>query len=105
MIRPDAASNARHDLEYRLVWLYSPGIPGQWTCHQIHTIDWFAGLPHPHPVAANGGNYQWQDSRAIYDTMTAVSDYGPLDDPATGFQVTFGSKTQEVMAGSKVFHL
>ena len=27
-----------------------------------------------------------------WDTITAVFDYGPLNDPSTGFQVTFGSR-------------
>jgi predicted dehydrogenase len=60
--------------------------------HQIDTIHWFSGLPHPRSVAANGGIYQWKDGRTNFDTLTAVFDYGPLDDPASGFQVTYGSR-------------
>jgi predicted dehydrogenase len=92
MNRPDAPFDARKYLEYRLFWPYSSGIPGQWMCHQIDTIHWFTGLPHPRSVAANGGIYQWKDGRTNFDTLTAVFDYGPLDDPATGFQVIFSSR-------------
>jgi len=53
--RPYEAFNPRHYLEYRLFWPYSSGIPGQWMCHQIDTVHWFSGLPHPRSVAVNGG--------------------------------------------------
>ena len=99
--RPDAGWNARHYLEYRLFWPYSSGIPGQWMCHQIDTIHWFTGLPHPRSVAANGGIYQWKDGRTNFDTLTAVFDYGPLDDPSSGFQVTYGSRFSNSAGGTK----
>jgi predicted dehydrogenase len=92
MNRPDAPFDARKYLEYRLFWPYSSGIAGQWMCHQIDTIHWFTGLPHPRSVAANGGIYQWKDGRTNFDTLTAVFDYGPLDDPTQGFQVTYTSR-------------
>jgi len=92
MNRPEAAWDPRKYLEYRLFWPYSSGIPGQWMCHQIDTIHWFTGLPHPRSVAANGGIYQWKDGRTNFDTLTAVFDYGPLDKPDEGFQVTYGSR-------------
>jgi predicted dehydrogenase len=60
--------------------------------HQIDTVHWFSGLPHPRSVVANGGVYFWKDGRQNWDTMTAVFDYGPLNDPAAGFQVTFSSR-------------
>ncbi|WP_431211418.1 hypothetical protein ACQ86N_37055 [Puia sp. P3] len=60
--------------------------------HQIDTVHWFANLPHPRSVSANGGIYCWKDGRKNADTMTAVFDYGPLDDHSTGFQVTFTSR-------------
>lgn len=90
--RPDDKWDPRKFLEYRLFWPYSSGIPGQWMCHQIDTVHWFTGLPHPRSVAANGGIYQWKDGRTNFDTLTAVFDYGPLDDPSSGFQVTFSSR-------------
>jgi predicted dehydrogenase len=90
--RPAAPFNARHYLEYRLFWPYSSGIPGQWMCHQIDTVHWFAGLPHPRSVSVNGGNYVWKDGRQNADTLTAVFDYGPLDDMSNGFQVVFTSR-------------
>ena len=90
--RPFEAYDPRKYLEYRLFWPYSSGLPGQWMSHQIDTVHWFTGLPHPRSVVANGGIYMWQDGRRNWDTLTAVFDYGPLDDPATGFQVTFGSR-------------
>lgn len=101
MNRPDAPFDARKYLEYRLFWPYSSGIPGQWMCHQIDTIHWFTGLPHPRSVAVNGGIYQWKDGRTNADTLTAVFDYGPLDDPSSGFQVTFSSRFSNSAGGTK----
>lgn len=99
--RPDDEFDPRKYLEYRLFWPYSSGIPGQWMCHQIDTIHWFTGLPHPRSVAANGGIYQWKDGRTNFDTLTAVFDYGPLDDPTSGFQVTYGSRFSNSAGGTK----
>ena len=99
--RPDAKWDPRKYLEYRLFWPYSSGIPGQWMCHQIDTIHWFTGLPHPRSVSANGGIYQWKDGRTNFDTLTAVFDYGPLDDPSSGFQVTYGSRFSNSAGGTK----
>jgi predicted dehydrogenase len=90
--RPDEAWDPRKYLEFRLFWPYSSGMPGQWMSHQIDTVHWFTGLPHPRSVVANGGIYQWKDGRKNWDTTTAVFDYGPLDDLTTGFQVTFSSR-------------
>jgi predicted dehydrogenase len=90
--RPKVAFDARKHLEYRLFWPYSSGIPGQWMCHQIDTVHWFTGLPHPRSVSANGGIYQWKDGRTNFDTLTAVFDYGPLDNPKEGFQVVYTSR-------------
>lgn len=90
--RPRVPFDARKHLEYRLFWPYSSGIPGQWMCHQIDTVHWFTDLPHPRSVAANGGIYQWKDGRTNWDTLTAVFDYGPLDDPSSGFQVIYSSR-------------
>ena len=99
--RPDAKWDPRKYLEYRLFWPYSSGIAGQWMCHQIDTIHWFTGLPHPRSVAANGGIYQWKDGRTNFDTLTAVFDYGPLDDPSSGFQVTYSSRFSNSAGGIK----
>ncbi len=90
--RPYENFDARKYLEYRLFWPYSSGIPGQWMSHQIDTVHWFSGLPHPRSVVANGGIYQWQDGRTNADTLTVVFDYGPLNDPTKGFQVQFTSR-------------
>ena len=92
MNRPYEPFDARKYLEFRLFWPYSSGIPDQWVVHQIDTVHWFTGLPHPRSVVANGGIYLWKDGRKNWDTITAAFDYGPLDDPSTGFQVTFGSR-------------
>jgi predicted dehydrogenase len=92
MNRPAEAFDPRKYLEYRLFWPYSSGLPGQWMSHQIDTVHWFTGLPHPRSVVANGGIYMWKDGRRNWDTITAVFDYGPADNPADGFQVTFGSR-------------
>ncbi len=90
--RPYEAFDPRKYLEYRLFWPYSSGLPGQWMSHQIDTVHWFSGLKHPRSVVANGGIYTWKDGRKNWDTITAVFDYGPQDDPANGFQVTFASR-------------
>jgi hypothetical protein len=82
--RPKDKFDARKYLEFRLFWPYSSGIPDQWLVHQIDTVHWFTGLPHPRSVVANGGIYLWKDGRTNWDTMTAVFDYGPLDDPHQG---------------------
>ena len=90
--RPFESFDARKYLEFRLFWPYSSGLPGQWMSHQIDTVHWFSGLQHPRSVVANGGIYMWKDGRRNWDTITAVFDYGPSNDPATGFQVTFCSR-------------
>jgi predicted dehydrogenase len=90
--RPTEAFDARKHLEYRLFWPYSSGLPGQWMSHQIDTVHWFSGLKHPRSVTANGGIYMWKDGRKNWDTLTAVFDYGPQDNPSDGFQVIFCSR-------------
>ncbi len=92
--RPDDSFDPRKYLEFRLFWPYSSGLPGQWMSHQIDTVHWFSGLGHPRSVVANGngGIYMWKDGRKNWDTITAVFDYGPLDDLTSGFQVTFSSR-------------
>jgi predicted dehydrogenase len=89
---PEIPFDARKYVEFRLFWPYSSGIPDQWMVHQIDTVHWFTGLPHPRSVVANGGIYAWHDGRTNWDTMTAVFDYGPLDDPSKGFQVVYTSR-------------
>jgi predicted dehydrogenase len=90
--RPKDEWDPRKYLEFRLFWPYSSGLPGQWMSHQIDTVHWFTGLKHPRSVVANGGIYMWKDGRKNWDTITAAFDYGPADDPATGFQVIFASR-------------
>ncbi|HXM98085.1 MAG TPA: Gfo/Idh/MocA family oxidoreductase [Candidatus Dormibacteraeota bacterium] len=97
--RPFEPFDARKYVEFRLFWPYSCGIPDQWMVHQIDTVHWFTGLPRPRSVVANGGIYLWHDGRKNWDTMTAVFDYGPLDDPSKGFQVVYSSR-QTNSAGS-----
>lgn len=99
--RPEVAWNPRYYLEYRLFWPYSSGIPGQWMSHQIDTVHWFTGLAHPRSVAANGGIYLWKDGRQNVDTMTAVFDYGPQNDPSKGFQVVYSSRFTNSHGGTK----
>jgi predicted dehydrogenase len=101
MNRPYEPFNARHYLEFRLFWPYSSGIPDQWLVHQIDTVHWFTGLPHPRSVVANGGIYLWKDGRKNWDTMTAVFDYGPLDDLTKGFQVQYSSRFTNSAGGVK----
>src|SRR6195952_4373925 len=92
MNRPYEAFDPRKYLEFRLFWPYSSGLAGQWMSHQIDTVHWFSGLKHPRSVTANGGVYILKAGRTNWDTILAAFDYGPLDDPSTGFQVTFGSR-------------
>jgi predicted dehydrogenase len=92
MNRPNDSFDPRKYLEFRLFWPYSSGLPGQWMSHQIDTVHWFTGLQHPRSVVANGGIYMWKDGRKNWDTITAVFDYGPVNDMNQGFQVTFGSR-------------
>jgi predicted dehydrogenase len=101
MNRPYEPWDPRHYLEFRLFWPYSSGIPDQWMVHQIDTVHWFTGLPHPRSVSANGGIYKWQDGRENFDTMTAVFDYGPLNDPSKGFQVVYSSRQTNAAGGVK----
>jgi predicted dehydrogenase len=99
--RPYEPFDARKYLEFRLFWPYSSGIPDQWLVHQIDTVHWFTGLPHPRSVVANGGIYLWKDGRKNWDTMTAVFDYGPLDDLSKGFQVQYSSRFTNSAGGVK----
>lgn len=101
MNRPRIDWDPRIYLEYRLFWPFSSGIPGQWMCHQIDTIHWFTGYPYPRSVVCNGGIYQWKDGRNNADTLTAVFDYGPENDPTTGFQVVYSSRFSNSAGGTK----
>ncbi len=92
MNRPADTFSARKHLEFRLFWPYSSGMPGQWMSHQIDTVHWFSGLKHPRSAVANGGVYVWKDGRENWDTMTAAFEYGPVEDPSSGFQVIFCSR-------------
>jgi predicted dehydrogenase len=98
--RPFEPFEARKYLEFRLFWPYSSGIPDQWMVHQIDTVHWFTGLAHPRSVVANGGIYLWNDGRRNFDTMTAVFDYGPIDQ-SRGFQVVYSSRMTNSAGGVK----
>jgi predicted dehydrogenase len=98
---PKVPFDARKYLEFRLFWPYSSGIPDQWLVHQIDTVHWFTGLPHPRSCVANGGIYLWKDGRQNWDTMTAVFDYGPLNDLTKGFQVQYTSRFTNSAGGVK----
>jgi predicted dehydrogenase len=89
--RPYEPFDARKYLEFRLFWPYSSGIPDQWMVHQIDTVHWFTGIPHPRSVVANGGVYLWKDGRKNYDTMTAVFDYHDAKKDKS-FQVLYASR-------------
>ena len=101
MNRPWQDFDPRKYLEFRLFWPFSSGIPGQWMAHQIDTVHWFTGYNYPRSVAANGGIYLWNDGRTNYDTMTAVLDYGPADNPDKGFQVIYSSRFTNSAGGTK----
>jgi predicted dehydrogenase len=99
--RPVIPFDARKYLEYRLFWPFSSGIPGQWMCHQIDTVHWFTGIKHPRSVVANGGIYWWKDGRVNPDTLAVVMEYGPANDPKTGFQVLYQSRFHNSAGGTK----
>ncbi len=99
--KPHEPFDARKYLEFRLFSPYSSGIPDQWLVHQIDTVHWFSGYPHPRSVVANGGIYQWHDGRRNWDTLTAVFDYGPIDDLSKGFQVVYSSRQTNSAGGIK----
>ncbi|MGI8906491.1 MAG: Gfo/Idh/MocA family protein [Candidatus Sumerlaeaceae bacterium] len=101
MNRPKVEWDPRKYIEYRLFWPYSTGIPGQWMVHQIDTIHWFTGFDFPRSVVASGGIYQWHDGRTNPDTMTAVFDYGPADEPEKGFQVVYSSRMGNSAGGTR----
>lgn len=90
-------------LEYRLFWPYSSGIPGQWMCHQIDTVHWFTGFKFPLSVIAGGGIYMWNDGRKNADTLTAILEYGPTNDPdpTKRFQVNYTSRFSNSAGGTK----
>ena len=88
---PKIPFDARKYLEFRLFWPFSSGIPDQWMVHQIDTVHWFTGIPHPRSVVANGGIYLWKDGRTNFDTMTAVFDYYDAKKDK-GFQVVYSSR-------------
>lgn len=100
---PKLPFNPRHHLEFRLFWPFSSGIPDQWMVHQIDTVHWFTGIPHPRSVVANGGLYLWKDGRTNWDTMTAVFDYhNPKTDKA--FQVIYASRQTNEAGDVKEFY-
>jgi hypothetical protein len=101
MNQPYQPFDPRKYLEFRLFWPLSSGIPDQWMVHQIDTVHWFTGLPRPRSAVANGGIYLWHDGRKNWDTMTAVFDYGPLDDNSKGFQVVYSSRMTNDTGGVK----
>src|SRR5262249_182047 len=52
-------------------------------------------------VVAQGGIYSWRDGRVNPDTVTAVFDYGPLDDSAKGFQAIYSSRMHNSAGGNR----
>ncbi|MGH9845840.1 MAG: Gfo/Idh/MocA family protein [Blastocatellia bacterium] len=100
MGRTKAAFDPHKYIEYRLYWPYSSGIPCQWMVHQIDALHFITGLERPRGVTASGGIYQWRDGRINPDTVTALFDYGPLNDPSKGFQVVFSSRMGNSAGGN-----
>jgi predicted dehydrogenase len=103
--RPFEPWNPRKFVEYRLFWPYSSGIPCQWMVHQIDVVHWYTDLPRPRSVVVNGGIYFWKDGRQSYDCLTAVFDYGPLDDQTKGFLVTYSSRMFNSAGGTKEIYV
>ncbi len=103
--RPYEPWNPRKFIEYRLFWPYSSGIPCQWMVHQIDVVHWYTGLPRPRSVVVNGGIYLWKDGRQSYDALTAVFDFGPLNDRTKGFQVNYSSRMTNSAGGTKEIYV
>jgi predicted dehydrogenase len=101
--RPPEPFDARKYIEFRLFWPFSSGIPDQWMVHRIDTVQWFTGYARPRSVVANGGIYHWHDGRKNWDTLTAVFDYGPTEEGATGaakgFQVVYTARMTNSSGG------
>ena len=103
--RPPEPFDARKYVEFRLFWPFSSGIPDQWMVQRIDTVQWFSGFARPRSVVANGGIYRWRDGRKNWDTLTAVFDYGPTDEGATGaakgFQVVYTARMTNSAGGMR----
>jgi len=89
----------RKYLEFRLFWPFSSGVTGQWMCHQIDTIGWFAGYKYPTSAVSSGGLYQWLDGRQSFDTFTTIMEYGKSGEKGKGFQVVFQSHQTNCLPG------
>ncbi len=101
MTRTKDAFDPHKYIEYRLYWPYSSGIPDQWMVHQIDALQFITGLARPRSVVAQGGIYSWRDGRINPDTVTAVFDYGPLDDQTKGFQALYSSRMNNSANGNR----
>jgi predicted dehydrogenase len=101
MNRTKDAFDPHKYIEYRLYWPYSSGIPDQWMVHQIDALQFITGLARPRSVVAQGGIYSWRDGRINPDTVTAVFDYGPLNDQTKGFQVIYSSRMNNSAGGNR----
>ena len=103
--RPPEPFDARKYVEFRLFWPFSSGIPDQWMVQRIDSVQWFSGFTRPRSVVANGGIYHWHDGRKNWDTLTAVFDYGPIDEGATGaakgFQVVYTARMTNSAGGRR----
>ncbi len=88
-------------IEYRLYWPYSSGIPDQWMVHQLDALHFLTGFTRPRSVVAQGGIYSWRDGRINPDTVTAVFDYGPLDDSTKGFHAIYSSRMNNSAGGNR----
>jgi len=101
MQRTKDAFDAHKYIEFRLYWPYSSGILDQWMVHQIDMLQFITGLARPRSVVAQGGIYSWRDGRTNPDTLTAVFDYGPLNDSTKGFQAIYSSRMNNSAGGNR----
>jgi len=96
---PADSFDPRKELEFRLFWPYSSGIPDQWMSHLIDVVPLITGDPLPRSCVANGGIYAFRDGRRNPDTFTAVFEY------PRGFQVIFRSRMHNSDGGvSQVYY-
>jgi predicted dehydrogenase len=80
---PEEKFDPRKEVEFRLFWPYSSGIPGQWLCPLIDVVPPLADDPFPRSCMASGGVYSLRDGRKNADRLTVVFQY------PRGFPVVF----------------
>ena len=90
---PSEPFDARKELEFRLFWPFSSGIPDQWLSQLIDLVPLATGDPFPRTCLATGALRFLRDGRRNPDVFTAVFDY------PSGFQAVFEARLRGPGAG------